>query len=208
MQSCDRDQTIACCDGQAKRENAAELAVTASCWWRADIPPEVCEAYWRDVHESMFAVAPGPWQCCAFQSVSFDALEAAQPQGMRHALFWSEADLIAFSSNPLPKEGIPHDAHNSIGRIGALLSAPNGRTLIDGPPCGVLPQCQLSCSALFQEREQISAEAFHRYLIRDVARAWGRHPGLLPLRINHCLPSVSSNDCASTQRDHSLLPPA
>lgn len=30
---------------------------------------------------------------------------------MGHALFLSEADLIALSNNPLPKEGIPHDAH-------------------------------------------------------------------------------------------------
>lgn len=52
------NQSLAVMD-TAKRENAAELALTAFCWWRADIPPEVCEAYWRDVHGIMFAVAPG-----------------------------------------------------------------------------------------------------------------------------------------------------
>lgn len=52
------NQSLAVMD-TAKRENAAELALTAFCWWRADIPPLVCEAYWRDVHGIMFAVAPG-----------------------------------------------------------------------------------------------------------------------------------------------------
>lgn len=40
---------------------------------------------------------------------------------MGHALFLSEADLIALHNNPLPKEAFP-TTHTFIGRIGALLS--------------------------------------------------------------------------------------
>ncbi|WP_199432905.1 hypothetical protein [Qaidamihabitans albus] len=154
----------------ADLENAAELALTAFCWWRADIPQDVCEAYWRDVHGIMFARAPGLWQYRqlrlaanrpdlwpAVQGVSFDAPEVAQPQGMPHGLFLSEADLVAFGRNPLPRETIPDDAHNFIGRIGAQLSAPgSGRTfvdLVDDPSCRALRRCRPSYSASFRERE-------------------------------------------------------
>jgi hypothetical protein len=43
----------------ADLENAADVALTAFCSWRAALPPDVCEAYWRDVHGIMFARVPG-----------------------------------------------------------------------------------------------------------------------------------------------------
>jgi hypothetical protein len=46
----------------ADLENAADLALAAFCWWRAPLPSDVCEAYWRDVHGIMFARVPGLWQ--------------------------------------------------------------------------------------------------------------------------------------------------
>ncbi|MDP3314891.1 MAG: ethyl tert-butyl ether degradation protein EthD [Devosia sp.] len=183
----------------ASLENAAELALTAFCWWRADIPHDVCEAYWRDVHGIMFARAPGLWQCRqlrlatnrpdlwrSVQNISFHAAELAQPQGIGHALFLSDDDLAAFGSNPLPKDAIPADARNFIGRIGALLSARcSGRTLVDrlnesaiqGPPpaptfaIGIVP------------RARAAPETFHRYLTEQVARPWSSHPDVLRLRV-------------------------
>jgi hypothetical protein len=46
----------------ASLENTAQIALTAFCWWHTDIPWEVCEGYWRDVHGIMFARVPGLWQ--------------------------------------------------------------------------------------------------------------------------------------------------
>lgn len=190
-------------------ENAAELALTAFCWWRTDLPQEVCEAYWRDVHGIMFARAPGLWQARqlrlaanrpdlwpAAPGLSFDAPDVAQPQGIPHGLFLSEADLVAFGNNPLPKEAIPNDAHNFIGRIGALLSPSNsGRTLIDrinepamqGPP--PVPTFVL---CFVPRAGAASPEAFHRYLTEHVARPWSEHPDVLRLRVEPLPPYEQS----------------
>ncbi|WP_345556169.1 hypothetical protein [Streptomonospora halophila] len=169
----------------AALENAAGPAVTSFCWWRGDLPQDVCEDYWRDVHGFMFARVAGLWQYRqlrldanrpdlwpAVQGLSFDGPGVAQPQGIPHGLFLSEADLAAFGNHPLPKEAIPNDARNFIGRIGALLSpATRGRTLIDrindpalqGPP--PMPAFVLC----FVPRTHASPEEFHRYLIEHVA---------------------------------------
>jgi hypothetical protein len=181
-------------------ENAAERALTAFCWWRADIPPEVCETYWRDVHGIMFARVPGLWQYrqlrlaanrpdlwTPVQSISLDVSDEAQPQGMPHGLFLSEADLVAFGSDPIAREAIPNDARNFIGRIGALLSPPvSGRTLVDrindpimqGPP--PVPTFAL---CFVPRAGAASAEMFHRYLMEHVARPWSGHPGVMRLRV-------------------------
>ena len=181
-------------------ENAAELALTAFCWWRADIPQEVCEAYWRDVHGIMFARVPGLWQYRqlrlaanrpdlwpAVQGISFDAPDVAQPQGMPHGLFLSEADLVAFGSNPIARETIPNDAHNFIGRIGAQLSPPSsGRTLVDrinDPAMQGPPPVPTFALCFVPRAGAASAEAFHRYLTEHVARPWSAHPGVMRLRV-------------------------
>lgn len=178
----------------AALENAAATALTAFCWWRADLPRDVCEDYWRDVHGIMFARVPGLWQARQFrlaanradlwpavQGISFDAAEVAQPQGMPHGLFLSEADLAAFGENPIARETIPDDAHNFIGRIGALLS-PAGHTFVDhvgepamqgAPPVPTFVLCFVA---------RAEAEAFHHYLTEHVARPWSTHRGVLRLR--------------------------
>lgn len=181
-------------------ENAAEFALTAFCWWRADIPRQVCEDYWRDVHGIMFARVPGMWQCRqlrlaanrsdlwpAARGVSFDAADVAQPQGMGHALFVSEADLVAFGNNPIARETIPHDAHNFIGRIGALLSSPHsGRTLVDrisDPAMQGRPVVPIFVLGFVPRAGTASVKAFHRYLTEHIARPWSRHSDVLRLRI-------------------------
>lgn len=181
-------------------ENAAELALTAFCWWRADIPQEVCEAYWRDVHGIMFARVPGLWQYRQLrlapnrpdlwpgvQGISFDAPDVAQPQGMGHALFLSEADLVAFGSNPIARETIPNDAHNFIGRIGAQLSPPGGgRTLvdlIDDPAMQGPPPVPTFALCFVPGAGAASAEVFHRHLAEHVARPWSGHPGVMRVRV-------------------------
>lgn len=181
-------------------ENAAELALTSFCWWRADLPQDVCEAYWRDVHGIMFARVPGLWQYRqlrlganrsdlwpAVPGISFEAPGVAQPQGMPHGLFLSMDDLVAFGNDPLPKEAIPGDAYNFIGRIGALLSPPgSGRTLVDrindsamqGPP--PVPTFVL---CFVPRAGAASPEEFHRYLTEHVARPWSNHPDVVRLRV-------------------------
>lgn len=197
----------------ADLENRAELALTAFCWWRADIPREVCEAYWRDVHGIMFARVAGLWQYRqlrlaalradlgpAVEGVSFDVAVAAQPHGMPHGLFLSAADLAKFGDNPLARETIPNDAHHFIGRIGAQLSAPRrGRTLVDrmndpalqGPP--PVP-CFVLCFVPRVKREP--AEAFHDYLVEQVARPWSGHPDVMRLRVEP-LPAYEQSVMAS-----------
>jgi hypothetical protein len=181
-------------------EGAAELALTAFCWWRADIPPDVCEAYWRDVHGIMFARVPGLWQYRqlrlaanrpdlwpAVQGISFDTPDEAQPQGMGHGLFLSEADLVAFGSNPIARETIPNDAHNFIGRIGAQLSPPgSGRTLVDrihDPALQGPPPVPTFALCLVPRAGAASTEAFHRYLTEHVAHPWSADPGVMRLRV-------------------------
>jgi hypothetical protein len=199
-------------------ENAAELALTAFCWWRADIPQEVCEAYWRDVHGIMFARVPGLWQYRqlrlaanrpdlwpAVQGVSFDAPDVAQPQGMPHGLFLSEADLVAFGSNPIARETIPNDAHNFIGRIGAQLSPPSsGRTLVDrinDPAMQGRPPVPTFALCFVPRAGAASAEAFHRYLTEHVARPWSGHPGVMRLRVEP-LPPYDQSAMASPGVPH------
>ncbi|WP_378302243.1 ethyl tert-butyl ether degradation protein EthD [Actinomadura sediminis] len=174
--------------------------MTAFCWWRADIPQDVCETYWRDVHGIMFAHAPGLWRYRqlrlaanrsdlyrAVPRVSFDAPEAAQPQGMGHGLFLSEADLAAFGGNPVARETIPNDAHNFIGRIGAQLSAPgSGGTLVDRvdePEVQGPPPAPTFVLCFAPRTEAAPVEAFHRHLTERVARPWSEHPGVLRLRV-------------------------
>lgn len=67
----------------------------------------------------------------AVDGISFEVADAAQPEGLGHALFSSESDLAAFGSHPLPNEAIPNDARNFIGRIGALLSPPGAAQAAD-----------------------------------------------------------------------------
>lgn len=184
----------------ASLENAAERALTAFCWWRTDLPRDVCEAYWRDVHGIMFARAPGLWQYRQLrlaanraalwptvQGISFDVSSAAQPQGLPHALFLSEADLVSFGNAPIAREVIPNDTRNFIGRIGAQLSPTRGGgTLVDRindravqgiPPASTFAIC-------FAPRVRAApVEAAHRYLAEHVARPWSRHPDVLRLRI-------------------------
>ncbi|MGP4024020.1 ethyl tert-butyl ether degradation protein EthD [Actinomadura sp. 3N407] len=184
----------------ADLENAAELALTAFCWWRADIPQDVCEAYWRDVHGIMFTRVPGLWQYRqlrlaanrpdlwpAVQGISFDAQDVAQPQGMPHGLFLSEADLVAFGANPITKETIPNDAHNFIGRIGAQLSPScRGRTLVDrinDPAMQGPPSAPTFVLCFVPRANAASPDAFHRHLIQHVARPWSEHPDVMRLRV-------------------------
>lgn len=187
-------------------ENAAELALTAFCWWRADLPQDVCETYWRDVHGIMFARVPGLWQyrqlrlapnrpslwpavqpVQGVQGISFDAPDVAQPQGMPHGLFLSEADLTAFAGNPMTQETIPNDTRNFIGRIGALLSPRSrGRTFVDRinePTMQGPPPAPTFVLCFVPRTKAAPAEAFHRYLTEQVAHAWSTHPDVLRLRV-------------------------
>jgi hypothetical protein len=199
-------------------ENAAELALTAFCWWRTDIPQDVCEDYWRDVHGIMFARVPGLWQYRqlrlaanradlwpASHDISFDVPAVAQPQGLPHGLFLSEADLAAFGNNPIARETIPNDAHNFIGRIGAQLSPlRSGRTLVDrinsramqGPP--PVPTFAL---CFVPRAGPASAETFHRYLTQQLARQWSELPGVLRLRVEP-LPPYDRSAMASPGVPH------
>jgi hypothetical protein len=148
----------------------------------------------------MFARVPGLWQYRqlrlaanrpdlwpAVQGISFDAPAVAQPQGMPHGLFLSEADLVEFGSNPIARETIPNDARNFIGRIGAQLSPPSsGRTLVDrinDPAMQGPPPVPTFALCLVPRAGGASAEAFHRYLTEHVARPWSRHPGVMRLRV-------------------------
>ncbi|MBN1239312.1 MAG: ethyl tert-butyl ether degradation protein EthD [Gammaproteobacteria bacterium] len=185
----------------AEIENAAELALTAFCWWRADVPRETCEAYWRDVHGIMFARVPGLWQYRQLRlspnrpdlwrppipGISFDASDEAQPHGIPHALFLSESDLVAFGSNPIADEIIPNDARNFIGRIGALLSSSRGgRTFvdrIDHPELQGVPPLPTFAVCFVARAGASSTEAFHRYLTTHIAPLWSEHPGVMRLRV-------------------------
>ncbi|MGW5875119.1 ethyl tert-butyl ether degradation protein EthD [Nocardiopsis terrae] len=193
----------------AELENAAELTLSAFCWWRSDLPQEVCEDYWRDVHGIMFARVPGLWQLRQLRlaanrsdlwpgvrGVSFEVPDAAQPRGLPHGLFRSEAELAAFAGHPMARETIPDDAHNFLGRIGAQLSPPGGgRTLLDrsdapavqGPP--PVPTFVLC----FVPRAGVaSTEEFHRYLAEHVARPWSGHPSALRVRVEPLPPYARS----------------
>lgn len=184
----------------AELENAAELALTSFCWWRADLPRDVCETYWRDVHGMMFTRAPGLWQYRQLRldenqpdlwspvdGLSFGSPGAAEPQGMPHGLFLSEADLAAFGGNALPREAIPADARNFIGRIGALLSpAGGGHTFIDRidePAMQGRPPAPTFVLGVVARPGAASPEAFHRYLFERVALPWSRHPDVVRLRV-------------------------
>ncbi|RKS08123.1 hypothetical protein DFP74_3816 [Nocardiopsis sp. Huas11] len=195
--------------GTAELENAAQRALTAFCWWRDDLPRRVCEDYWRDVHGIMFARAPGLWQCRqlrlapnrpglwpAVTGLSFDVPEAAQPHGIPHGLFLSEADLAAFGRHPLTRETIPNDAHHFMGRIGSQLTPPGGgRTLVDrlddpamqGPP--PVPTFVLCFVA---RTGAASTEEFHRFLTEHIARPWSEHPSVLRLRVEPLPPYEQS----------------
>ncbi|MEU4685597.1 hypothetical protein [Streptomyces xinghaiensis] len=193
-----RSGDVADADGLV--ENAAGIALTAFCWWRADLPQDVCEDYWRDVHGIMFARAPGLWQYRqlrlaanrpdlwpAVPGVSFDAPDGAQPRGMPHGLFLSEADLAAFGGHPLASETIPHDTRTFISRIGAQLSPPGGgRTLVDrvnDPAPQGAPPVPTFVLCFVPRAGAAPAEAFHRHLTERLARPWSGHPGVLRLRV-------------------------
>lgn len=182
----------------AQVENSAALALTSFCWWRADLPREVCEAYWRDVHGPMFARVAGLWQYRQLRlaanradlwpsvpGLSFDVPVAAQPQGIPHGLFVSEDDLRAFGEHPLPRRAIPDDARNFVGRIGALLVAGGaGRTLVDrlGEPVVQGAPRVPTFAVCVVARPAVEPADVHGAIV-DVAGAWSRVPGVLRVRV-------------------------
>ncbi|KOX09959.1 hypothetical protein [Nocardiopsis sp. NRRL B-16309] len=182
----------------ARIENAADMALTAFCWWRADLPRRVCEDYWRDVHGIMFARAPGLWHCRQLrlspnrpdlwppvEDVSFDAPDTAQPQGVPHGLFLSEDDLAVFSRNPITQDTIPNDARHFLGRIGSQLTS-GGRTLVDhinDPAMQGPPPVPTFLLCFVPRTAASSTEEFHRTLAERIARPWSEHPDVLRLRV-------------------------
>jgi hypothetical protein len=158
---------------------------------------------WQYRQLRLAANRPDLWP--TLKDVSFDAPEAAQPQGMPHGLFLSEADLVAFGNHPLARETIPDDAHNFIGRIGALLSPPvRGRTLVDrigDPAMQGAPPVPTFALCLVPRARAGSAEAFHRYLTEHLAPMWSEHPGVVRLRVEP-LPPYERSAMSSPEVPH------
>jgi hypothetical protein len=127
----------------AEQENAAPFAVTALGWWRPDVPAEVNDAYWRDIHGTLAARIPGffqHWQLHLATPVSdlrftgsVDATVAGEPvNGIPQMLFRTATDLQAFGSHPFVTERIFNDERNLARRNLTMPSAPGAaRTLID-----------------------------------------------------------------------------
>lgn len=170
------------------------------------------------MHGIMFARVPGLWQYRqlrlaanradlwpAIQGVSFAAPAAAHPQGLPHALFRSEDDLVAFRGNWLARETIPKDARNFISRIGALLSHHSGRTLVDriNDPAmqGVPPVPTFAVCFVPRRSRDSSIEMFHRCLTENVAQSWSEHPGVIRLRVEP-LPSYEHAAMTSPGTEH------
>lgn len=178
-------------------ENRAIQALTACCWWRRDIPRDVAEAYWRDLHGVLAARIPGLWQYRQLRlapnrpdllaldaGVQRDLERAAQPEGIAHGLFLDETDQQAFATSPHVTRDIFADERNFVGRGTTQLSpAGSARTFADrlDVPAVQGPPPAPAYAVFFVAREDLAAT--HHALRDVVAPAWADHDGVLRVRV-------------------------
>jgi hypothetical protein len=180
-------------------ENRAQIAHTAFCWWRTDVPAEVSYDYWRDVHGLVAARVPGLWQYRQLQigpnrqdlwpaipGVSFENRMDRQPQGMPQGLFLTAEHLKAFGDNPVVGTHIFNDERNFVARLGTQMSPPGrARTFVDrvGRPQLQGEPPYPSFAVCFVPRDGVGIEAFHSFLADQVARPWAANAGVTRLRL-------------------------
>jgi hypothetical protein len=186
-------------DDVAALENAAECTLTGFCWWRTDIPRSVSETYWRDVHGVMTARVPGLWQYRQLRlganradlwlpvpGVSFEAALPAQPEGMQHASFLSEAHQAAFEGSPVVANHVLCDERNFVRRVVTQTSPTSAaRTLADrvhetslqgAPRFPSFAVCFMPAPTL------VSVDGFHRNLA-EIGQCWSEHPEVMRVRV-------------------------
>lgn len=128
-----------------KTENSCEFNTTVYAWLRDDIPFEVADAYWRDIHGTLISRIPGTYLyrqlhlspainvlSDKFQKYVNPVPEKDQPQGIAHTFYLDEAGRDRFFNHPLTEAYMVEDEVNLV-RMNATLWSQNddARTLKD-----------------------------------------------------------------------------
>jgi hypothetical protein len=184
----------------ARLENAAPIQGTALGWWRSDLSKAAADAYWRDVHGTLVARAPGLysyrqlhlgrpvgdlWPRFAAAGVGTVPKPAEQIDGMNQLLFLTQQDLEAFARSDLVRRHVFHDERNLVRANATMWSAPGeARTLIDrtGDPTPQHRVTRPSYSILFRRAEGVDCETFRTHIL-ELAEQWAGAAGVLRLRV-------------------------
>jgi hypothetical protein len=194
----------------AEVENAAPYAMTAFGWWRSDLPAEINNSYWRDVHGPLAARIPGFYQ---YRQLHLDRpvigllgsneVTAEPVEGIAQELFLTSEDIQTFVSHPFVTTYIFNDEQNLARRNATLSSLPGAaRTFRDvtdeATPQG--PPPHPSYVVLLQRTDGADRADFHHQVER-LARGWGDQEGVLRLRYTP-LEAYDENGWRSPGVDH------
>jgi hypothetical protein len=181
-------------------ENTAPIQSTAVGWWRPDLPKEEADAYWRDVHGTLVARAPGLYSYRQLQlghplSDLWPSLAAAgidttpdgpeRFDGMNQMLFCTQHDVETLAHSDLVRQYVLHDEHNFARANATMWSAPREAVTLTDRTGSAAPQgraTEPSYAILFRRVESADAGAFKAYVL-ETARLWATAPEVLRLRV-------------------------
>lgn len=202
------------------QENAAAFTATVFGWWRTDVPREVSDRYWRDVHGVLITRVPRLYQYrllslaanrsdlwSALDGIEFDLPTADQPHGIAQIMFVDDEDRQAFSSSPLQSKYIFKDENNFCDRNITLWSIDNNaRTYIDQtqevgangePVCPSFVLC-------FQPADCTTIAEFRHYLVEQLVRPWSERNEVMRLRLHLLEPFDQSQNSPGVSHDCSV----
>lgn len=172
------------------------VALSGFVWFRDDLPRDLAERYWRDVHGVLGARVQGAWRYeqLLFERARTDLAptgrahpddEGAGPDGMASGTFLSAEDQQHFGRSP-GAEFLLHDERNFLARIALQISPPGTATVIvdDGGDAQVegRPGWTRSIIAFEPAEPDTSPDAFHQRLF-NLARSWAAGDGVQRLRV-------------------------
>jgi EthD domain-containing protein len=181
-------------------EDTAPLQSTAVGWWRPDLSKEEADAYWRDVHGTLVARAPGLYSYRQLQlgrpisdlwpSLTAVGIDTAPDgperiDGMNQMLFCTQHDVETLAHSDLVRQYVLHDEHNFARANATMWSAPREAVTLTDRTGIAVPQGRAtapSYAVLFRRLGTAEAGAFKAFIL-EAARRWATAPGVLRLRV-------------------------
>lgn len=207
----------------ARQENAATQTATVFGWWRQDVPLDVSNRYWRDVHSIMVSRVPGIYQYRLLQlvpnrlglaseihGIDLTVPDSDQSHGVAEILFLSEEDQQTFGSSPLNTQYVVRDEQNLCDRnVTRSAIGDNAQTYVDrvGEPTPNGEPRFSSFMLCFSPQQSVSSEQFRHAFVEQIAHPWSQNAAVMRLRL-HLLEPYSekenspyvSHDCPSAQQ--------
>lgn len=179
-------------------ENRARISLIGVAWWRDDLPHEVLNRYWRDVHGVLDARLPGLYWYRQYQVDAARSDLFAPIEGITYA--WTQAEQanaiasMAFldqAARELPRTSplwpyVESDNLVLVKRNVHYVVEDAGRTYLDRTGSDGTPQGKVASptfGVFFRCREGVALETFHARL-RSLAEKWSRLDDVLRVRLD------------------------